>query len=274
MEAHGTALVTGANRGIGRAVALELGRRGFSVIATVRDPATAGPLLAAAADADIALTVQILDLTAVTPLDLPDDLRVVVNNAGLQTGYLPVEAVPLDVVRAMVETNYVGTIAVLQQVIPILRTRREGVICTITSASVLLASPFYGAYRASKAATSALCETLLMELAPFGIRVVEVMPGPVATDGLAGSEYITAVEHEPYADAATRMMGGRDMIRAVAVTPEAAAARIADTVLADAGPLRSSCDPMGDDLLDAWRSTSDQERIDRDLARYAPKASP
>jgi hypothetical protein len=45
-------------------------------------------------------------------------------------------------------------------------------------------------------------------------------------------------------------------------------------VLTDAGPLRSSCDPMGDDLLDAWRSTSDQERIDRDLARYAPKASP
>jgi NAD(P)-dependent dehydrogenase (short-subunit alcohol dehydrogenase family) len=185
-----------------------------------------------------------------------------------------VEAVPLDVVRAMVETNYVGTIAVLQQVIPILRARRDGVICTITSASVLLASPFYGAYRASKAAMSALCETMLMELAPFGIRVVEVMPGPVATDGLAGSEHIAAVEHEPYADAATRMMGARDMIRAVAVTPEAAAARIADTVLADAGPLRSSCDPMGDDLLDAWRSTSDQERIDRDLARYAPKASP
>jgi len=274
MDAHGTALVTGANRGIGRAVALELGRRGFSVIATVRDPATAGPLLDDAAAAGIDLTVQTLDLMAVAPIDLPDDLRVVVNNAGMQTGYLPVEAVPLDVVRDMVETNYVGAVAVLQQAIPILRARGEGVICSVTSASVLLASPFYGAYRASKAAMSALCETMVMELAPFGIRVVEVLPGPVDTDGLAGSEYVAAVEHEPYADAATRMMGSRDMIRAVAVTPDAAAVRIVDTVLADDGPLRSSCDPMGDDLLEAWRSTSDQERIDRDLARYVPKASP
>ena len=273
MDAHGTALVTGANRGIGRAVALELGRRGFSVVATVRDPGTAGPLLDDARAAGIALSVQSLDVTAVTPLDLPEDLRVVVSNAGLQTGYLPVEAVPLDLVRAMVETNYVGPVAVLQQAIPILRARREGVICAITSASLLLASPFYGGYRATKAAMSALCETLVMELAPFGIRVVEVLPGPVATDGLTGSEYITAVEHPPYRAAAEQMMASRDMIRAAAVTPEAAAARIVDTVLADDGPLRTSCDPMGDALLAAWRSTSDQERIDRDLARYAPKAS-
>lgn len=272
MDVHGTALVTGANRGIGRAVALELGRRGFSVIATVRDPDTAGALLADAAAAAIALTVQVLDLTAVTPLDLPDDLRVVVNNAGLQTGYLPVEAIPLDAVRAMLETNYVGPIALLQQVIPVLRTRGEGVICTVTSASVLLASPFYGAYRASKAAASTLCETLLVELAPFGIRVLEVMPGPVATDGLAGSEYITAVEHEPYRATAERMMGSRDLIRRVAVSAEVAAVRIVGAILADDGPMRSSCDPMGDDLLATWRSTSDVERLAADLDRYAPGA--
>lgn len=270
MHAYGTALVTGANRGIGRAVALELGRRGFSVLATVRDPGTAGPLLADAREAGITLSVQPLDLTAVTPLDLPDDLRVVVNNAGMQAGYLPVEAVPLDVVREMLETNFVGQIALLHQVIPILRARREGVVCTVTSASVLLASPFYGAYRGTKAAMSALCETLMMELAPFGIRVLEVMPGPVATDGLAGSEYIAAVEHEPYRTAAERMMGSRDVIRHAAVTPEDAAHRIAESILADAGPLRTSCDPMGDDLLAAWRACSDQERLDRDLARYAP----
>jgi len=270
MHAYGTALVTGANRGIGRAVALELGRRGFSVIATLRDPATAGPLLDEAAERGIALTVQALDLAAVSPLDLPADLRVVVNNAGLQTGFLPVEAVPLDVVRAMIETNYVGQIAVLQQVVPILRERGEGVLCMITSSSVLVGAPFHGAYRAAKAATSALCETLVTELAPFGIRVLEVMPGPVATDGLAGSAHLPAVDLAPYREVAERMMASRDVIRAAAVTPEDAARRIVEDVLADAGPLRVSCDPMGDDLLHAWRTTTDQQRLDRDLARYAP----
>jgi len=272
VDAHGTALVTGANRGIGRSVALELGRRGFSVVATVRDPATAGPLLADADAAGIALTVQPLDLAAVTPLALPDDLRVYVGNAGMQAGYLPVEAVPLAVVRELIETNYVGQVAVLAQVIPRLRARREGVIALITSASVLLASPFYGAYRASKAATSALCETLVMELAPFGIRVHEVMPGPVATDGLAGSEQLDAVALPPYRAVAERMMGSRDAIRAAAVTPDQAARRIVDDILADPGTLRTSCDPMGDDLLDGWRRTSDQERLARDLARYTPGA--
>ena len=74
MEPSGSALVTGANRGIGRAVALELGRRGLAVIATVRDPATAAPLVADADAAGITLSVQVLDLAAVTPLDLSDDL--------------------------------------------------------------------------------------------------------------------------------------------------------------------------------------------------------
>jgi len=268
VEAWGTALVTGANRGIGYATALELGRRGFAVVATVRDPATAPALFAAATEAGIPLSVQTLDVTAVTPLELPDDLRVVVNNAGMQAGTLPVEVMPLAAVRTMIETNLVGHIAVLQQAIPILRGRGDGVICTITSASVLLASPFYGAYRASKAAMSALCETLLVELAPFGVRVVEVMPGPVATEGLAESEYIDAVEHEPYAVVAERMMGSRDAIRAVAVSPEVAATRIVDAVLDDRGPLRTSCDPMGDDLLERWRTTSDVERLGDALRRY------
>ena len=272
MEPSGSALVTGANRGIGRAVALELGRRGLAVIATVRDPATAAPLVADADAAGIMLSVQVLDLAAVTPLDLSDDLRVVVLNAGIQAGYLPIEAVPLDVVRDLVETNFVGQVAVLHQVVPRLRARGEGVIAVVTSSSVLLASPFYGAYRASKAAMSAACESLAIELAPFGVRVCEILPGPVATDGLAGSEHLDAVALPPYRAVAERMMGSRDAIRAAAVSPEAAAVRIVDTVLADGGPLRTACDPMGDGLLARWRSTTDQERLDADLTRYVTEA--
>ena len=113
-------------------------------------------------------------------------------------------------------------------------------ICTVTSSSILLASPFFAAYRASKAAMSAVCETLLVELAPFGIRVLEVLPGPVATDGLVGSDYVDAVEHEPYRAAAERMMASRERVHELAVTPAAAAVRIVDAIVADAGPMRSS----------------------------------
>jgi NAD(P)-dependent dehydrogenase (short-subunit alcohol dehydrogenase family) len=268
MDAHGSALVTGASRGIGRAVALELGRRGFAVVATMRAAETGDALLSEAAAEGIDLSIRELELVEVGPLELPDDLRVVVNNAGAQEGYLPVEAVPLDLVRHSLEVNLVGQIAVLQQAIPILRRRGEGVICTVTSSSILLAAPFFAAYRASKAAMSAVCETLLVELAPFGIRVLEVLPGPVATDGFAGSHYVDAVELEPYRGPAERMMAGRPRISELAVTPAAAAVRIADTILADGGPMRSSTDPMGDGMLDEWQTRPDQERLDRDVARY------
>ena len=268
MDAHGSALVTGASRGIGRAVALELGRRGFAVVATVRAAETGDALLSEATDTGIDLSIRALELVDVGPLDLPDDLRVVVNNAGAQEGYLPVEAVPLDLVRHSMEVNLVGQIAVLQQAIPILRARGEGVICTVTSSSILLAAPFFAAYRASKAAMSAVCETLLVELAPFGIRVIEVMPGPVATDGLAGSDYVDAVEHAPYREAAERMMASRGRVHEMSVTPEAAALRIVDAILQDHGPMRSSTDPMGDGLLGEWQTRPDQERLDRDVARY------
>jgi len=266
MEPRGTALVTGASRGIGRAVALELAARGFSVVATMRDLAEAPTLLA---EARGALTVERLDVTDPSSIQVPDDLRVLVNNAGFQDAYLPVEALPLGQLRALLETNVVGQVAVLQHAIPVLRERGEGVVCTVTSSSILLASPFYGAYRASKAAMSMLCETLYVELAPFGIRVVEIVPGPVDTRGLAHSSYLPAVEVAPYRSMAEQMMAGRGRIKDVMVSPARAAARIVDTILDDDAPLKSSCDPMGDAMLETWRRSTDQELLDRARERYS-----
>jgi NAD(P)-dependent dehydrogenase (short-subunit alcohol dehydrogenase family) len=261
VEVGGSALVTGASRGIGRAVALELARRGFSVVATMRDPTAGDDLVEEATRAGGALRVERLDVTDPGRIAVPDDLRVLVNNAGIQEGYLPVEAVALDVVRSLLETNVIGQIAVLQQVLPVFRCQGEGVVCMITSAGILWPTPFFGAYRASKAAASALCESLVLELAPFGIRVVEVLPGPVDTDGLAGSAFIPAVHLEPYRVQAQRMMDSRGRIAAATVSAASAASRIVDTILDDSVPLRSGSDPMGDALLESWRRSSDIERL-------------
>ena len=157
MEISGTALVTGASRGIGRSVALELADRGFATVATMRNPEDGADL----ADATRGrLTVARLDVTDPDTYDLPGDLRVVVNNAGVDSDYLPVEHGNLEDWRTLFETNVLGVVGVITAAIPILRANRPGVICNISSSSILASVPFYSAYRATKAAVSALGDSL------------------------------------------------------------------------------------------------------------------
>ena len=134
------------------------------------------------AEAGGRLHVRRLDVTDPSTFDLPVDLRVLVNNAGIDTDYLPVEHANVDDWRRMFETNVFGVVALTAAAIPTLRANQPAVVCTITSSSIIAAVPFYSAYRASKAAASAFGDSLRVEVAPFGIRVVEILPGPIDTD--------------------------------------------------------------------------------------------
>ncbi|MFA5883978.1 MAG: SDR family NAD(P)-dependent oxidoreductase [Acidimicrobiia bacterium] len=253
--------MTGASRGIGRAVALELAARGFDVLATMRDPAAGADLVAEAAAAGGALRVVRLDVTDPDTIDIPDGLRVLVNNAGVEAAHPPFEDTALDLWRRMFETNVFGLIEVTRRAIPVLRAGGGGVLCNVTSSSIFAPVPFYAPYRASKAAVSVLGESLRVELAPFGIRVLEIMPGPIETDMLATSDRpAEAIDYPDYAAMAQRMYDGRVGNIAGMVTPAADAARlIADAILDDAAPLRVGCDPLSIGMLDAWRQASDEE---------------
>jgi NAD(P)-dependent dehydrogenase (short-subunit alcohol dehydrogenase family) len=266
MDAKGTAVVTGASRGIGRAVAIELARRGFDVIATMRNPDAGAALADETSGATGSLRVERLDVTDPSTINLPDGLRVLVNNAGVEDDNLPIEVMPMEIWRRLFETNVFGLVAVTQQAIPKLRANGGGVICNITSSSILAPVPFLAAYRASKAAVMALGESLVAEVAPFGIRVVEIMPGPIATDMLATSERPSAaIEHEQYRAMAEHMWESRKGIRDLH-TPTADAARdIADAILDDDGPLRYGCDPLSNGLLDAWRAAESDEMFLRSM---------
>src|SRR6267143_2025580 len=89
-----------------------------------------------------------------------------------------------------------------------------GVICNVTSSSTLAPVPFLGTYRASKAAVTAIGESLAAEVAQFGIRVIEIMPGPIETSMLAASDRpAAAVEHAEYRELAERLWEGRQGIR-------------------------------------------------------------
>jgi NAD(P)-dependent dehydrogenase (short-subunit alcohol dehydrogenase family) len=257
MEIHGSALVTGASRGIGRAVALELARRGFDTVATMRDPAAGSEVAEQAAGR---LQVRRLDVTDPSTFDLPDDLSVLVNNAGIDTDYLPVEHANIDDWRRMFETNVFGTVALTSAAIPTLRENRPSVVCTITSSSILAAVPFFSAYRASKAAASAFCDSLRVEVAPFGIRAVEIMPGPVDTDMFQLSkgdpDAARFPEYRSLADVASELRRAHGDVRVV--EPAVAAAAIVDAILDSSGPMRYGCDPVSYELIELWRQSDDE----------------
>ena len=272
---RGTALVTGAGRGLGRAIALELARRGHDVVAGVRDPRAAD--FAADATGSGRVRVATLDVTRPDAIEIPDGLRLLVNNAGVDRAYLPIEHADDALWREMFETNLFGLLAVTRRAIPVLRASGGGVICNVTSASLFTAVPFYAAYRASKAAVSALGESLRVELAPFGIRVVEIAPGPIDTDMLASSDRLPeAAQHAGYEDLAAWLERGRRGAASATTAPAVAARAIADAIEDDDAPLRNACDPLGAGQLEAWCSRRDEDLMRGILAstRRTPPRSP
>jgi NAD(P)-dependent dehydrogenase (short-subunit alcohol dehydrogenase family) len=260
MEPKGVAVVTGASRGIGRAIAVDLAQAGFDVVATMRDPAAGKGLADEVGATTGSITVQALDVNDPSTIDLPTDLRVLVNNAGIERDYLPLEHTPMEHWRDVFETNVFGLVEVTRRAVPLLRANGGGVVCSVTSSSILVPVPFYAVYRASKAAVSALDDTLRVELAPFGIRVVEIMPGPVESDMLFASERIAeAAEYDEYRAMAERAFEGRMQVTDQYTPAPVAAAAIRAAILDDGGPMRYGCDPMSVGVIEMWRSSSDEQ---------------
>jgi NAD(P)-dependent dehydrogenase (short-subunit alcohol dehydrogenase family) len=259
MKPEGVAVVTGASRGIGRAVAAELAARGFETIATMRNVADGTDLTG--------VQVRHLDVTDPASIDLPVGLRVLVNNAGVESDNLPVEKMPSEAWRALFETNVFGLVEVCKRAVPLMRATGGGVICNITSSSTLAPVPFLGAYRATKAAVTAIGESLAAEVAQFGIRVVEVMPGPIETDMLATSDRpAAAIEHEEYRALAEKMWETRQGVRSSYTPAPEAARHIVDAICDDDGPLRYGCDPLSIGMLDAWNAVDNKDWT-RDMLR-------
>lgn len=180
--AQPTALITGCSTGIGRAVAEEGLRRGWRVVATARDPADVADL---ADDRCLTLALDVTDAANVeaavaSAIDWSGGIDLLVNNAGY--GLIgPVAEVELDELRRQLETNVVGAVAMIRAVVPGMAARRRGCIVNVGSVSGRLATPYGGAYSASKAALHLLSDALRAEVAPFGIHVMVVQAGAVAT---------------------------------------------------------------------------------------------
>jgi NAD(P)-dependent dehydrogenase (short-subunit alcohol dehydrogenase family) len=183
-------LITGCSSGIGRAAALHFAARGFQVYASMRRPEQAGAeLRAEAAARGLSLSTPALDVTsdssvqaAVSGLltETGGRLDVLVNNAGYFF-FGPVEETSADELRAQYETNVFGVQRVTRAVLPAMRARGEGAVVNVSSVAGRVVVPIAGAYHSSKWALEALTEALRYELAPFGVRVAIVEPGPFRT---------------------------------------------------------------------------------------------
>ncbi|MGI5219261.1 SDR family NAD(P)-dependent oxidoreductase [Nocardia sp. CA-290969] len=185
--------ITGSSRGLGRRFTEAALTRGDKVAATARDTDALADLVTAHGDAILPLPLDVTDKAAVT-----DSVRrahehfgrldVVVNNAGYGL-FGMVEELTEDDVRAQFETNVFGTLWVVQAALPYLRSQGGGHIINVTSLLALAAYPTTGGYTAAKAAVEGLSDSLAQEVAPFGIKVTIVEPGPFGTEFNASSAH-------------------------------------------------------------------------------------
>ena len=238
----------------------------------MRNPGDGGALEAEAAQAGWTLRVARLDVNDTATIDMPKDLRVLVNNAGVESANLPVEHSDVDEHwRYLFEANVFGVVRVTQRAVPVLRANGGGVIANVTSSSVLAPVPFMAIYRSSKAAVIALGESLAAEVARFGIRVVDVMPGPIITDMLRDSEKpAAAIEYDDYRELAESMWETRRTIIDQYTPAEEAARRIVDAIEGASVPLtRVGCDDMADGMVAAWKAQPHDAMMSSILGYYA-----
>ena len=185
-DSRGAVVVTGSSTGIGRACAIGLDRAGFTVFAGVRKPEDAEALAALASDRLQTLIVDVTDQEAIAAAAervreaTRGRLAGLVNNAGVSVAG-PVEAVPLDEYRRQLEVNLIGQIAVTQAFLAMVRAAR-GRVVFISSIGARGGIAYLSPYNASKAALSAVGDSLRQEMRQFGVGVSVVEPGSIATE--------------------------------------------------------------------------------------------
>jgi NAD(P)-dependent dehydrogenase (short-subunit alcohol dehydrogenase family) len=250
-----TALITGCSSGIGAACARRFAEAGFTVFATARRVEALADLAA------IGCLTRSLDVTDAAALERVvaeieaghGSVEVLVNNAGYgQQGAF--EETPLEAVRAQLETNLIGAIAVTQRVLPRMRERRRGRILMMSSMGGRIAFPGGASYHASKYALEAVSDVLRFEVARFGIDVVIVEPGLVASDyGKTSLDRLAGRESGAYAAfsrglraALTRSFAGE--VPGIS-TPDEVAKACLDAATAQPAPTRIVVGSMAQELI-------------------------
>ena len=259
-------LITGSASGIGRALAGEMTRRGYHVIAADKNVEGLDDVPAAQRCA--------LDLTSPTSIQelvaRVRDVDILVNNAGVGIRG-PVETVPITSVREQFEVMFFGPLALVQAFVPGMRERGRGLIVNVSSGMAgPIVRPLFSFYSAAKMALESISEGLWYELDRFGVRVLVIQPGNVVTN------FRTALRREGHEGAYAALAAGVDRFRASAqqaeyrTMPDDFARQVADAIEHDDGRLRV---PIGADAVAAVaqrRAQTDAEFRDIVRSEFVP----
>lgn len=194
-----TVLITGTSSGYGLETARHFHARGWSVIATMRNPRDG---LLPRSDLIRILPLDVTRLESIeAAIEAAGPIDVLVNNAGI--GVVGAfEATPISHIRKVFDTNTFGVMAMVQAVVPQMRVRRSGVIINVTSSVTLASHPLAAAYTSSKTAITGFTGSLAHELGAFGVQTKLVEPGYAPTTRFGANTDIPVTEliPEAYAD--------------------------------------------------------------------------
>jgi short-subunit dehydrogenase len=266
-----TALVTGASSGIGRETATRLAKMDYEVIAAGRRLDRLNEL---ATQFQRIMPMQV-DLSDPEDTErfcrdlsgLPRPVTILINNAGYSIrGAL--EDVTLDALRRLFEVNVFSLIRVAQACLPGMRKQRRGTIVNLSSIVGKFPFPLSGVYATTKYAVEGITDALRMELAPFGIRVVAIRPGPIATefnevagkmtgDLMARTDPDYKPVYQAFGAQAGKLFAGLSI-----PGPDLIANVIMEAVLSEAPKAAYCAGPFCDDLL-AKRETLDDDAFYR-----------
>jgi NAD(P)-dependent dehydrogenase (short-subunit alcohol dehydrogenase family) len=184
---NATVLVTGANRGIGRAFVETLLNAGVQkVYATARDRSSLEALTALDSTRIIPLQVNVTDRNLVSQLTKQaPDVNLLINNAGVLS-FGNILETPIEAIHQQFDVNFYGTLNMARAFVPVLERNGGGAIVNLLTLVALASMPGLAAYNASKAAAWSMTQSLRASVADKNIAVYGVFPGAVDTDMLAG----------------------------------------------------------------------------------------
>ena len=264
-----TAVVTGANSGIGRATTLAFAQAGYHVFGTVRGLEKADKLLAKATSLSLADRITLVEMDVADSASVTkgfaqiyaatDQVDVLVNNAGVG-GNAVTEECPIDTYTEVFNINHNGSVRCIQAVLPQMRKRGSGAIVNVSSVVGKITAIAQSPYYVSKWAVEGMSEGLAHEVAPFGIRVAIVEPG--ITRSSIFSKNIDAPNQSGAYDAHYRRLFSFYAAGITNATPaEEAAATILEAATTSSPRLRWHCSWGAGELLAARAAMTDEEWV-------------
>lgn len=259
------AMVTGSSSGIGFETALALARENFYTYATMRD-IKKGTKIAETAKAEN-LNLKVLELDVDKEQTVKDAVNtiikektridVLVNNAGYGL-FGCLEDLSMNDLKAQFETNFFGVVRVLQEIIPIMRKQKSGIIINVSSVAGRIGFPVSPAYISSKFALEGLSESMRYELSPFGINTIIIEPGVIKTNFMSATKKSMKPD-SVYKDITNKVIAGISMMAEMGTPPQEVAQTIIKAIRSENPLPRYS---VGNDavmFLEAKKTKTDLE---------------